>query len=269
MSTRSRILITALAIPLAFTLLSLLDFPVFSDHKLQLVPILVAILESISVAWVVNFRLRGERLFTVLLFPAISLGILIGFFNELVNSSGTQLDRVSVALISAVILFFVTYILTSNINILNLAVIENIPLGQAGRAAHYVLTLVFTYFFFVLLVTWDTNFLVKALVAFGFILIYTFVALWTISLEYRQRLISSLSIALIMLFVFMTLGIWPLGAFYMALFMVLVYYMTLGVALEIREIISRWIWYEYAALFAVIILLLLMTASWGVNGTIF
>jgi hypothetical protein len=67
----------------------------------------------------------------------------------------------------------------------------------------------------------------------------------------------------------MVLSVWPLDSFYLALFMVLVYYMSLGVALEVREIIGRWIWYEYTAIFIVILLLMLTTASWGVNGTIF
>jgi hypothetical protein len=72
----------------------------------------------------------------------------------------------------------------------------------------------------------------------------------------------------LMVFIFLILNLWPIDVFNFALFLVLVYYMCLGVALEIREIISRWIWYEYFAIFLVILILLLSTASWGINGTI-
>lgn len=270
MNTRTRIIISSIVVPVVFVFLTLIPAPsqAFEENRNTIIPGVVALVQMLLVAWVVNFRLRGERLFTVLLFPAISQAIIITFLDVVLGTSSSQVDRFSTLFFSMFLLFIITYILTSNINILNLAVLQNIPLGQAGRAAHYVLTLVFSYFFFILLVSWDVSFLLKAVIVFAFIFTYTFVALWTISLAYSQRFISSLSIALLSLFAFIVLGIWPLESFYFALFMVLIYYMSLGVALEVREIVSRLIWYEYTALFLVMLFLLLTTASWGVNGTI-
>ncbi|KXK26599.1 MAG: hypothetical protein TR69_WS6001000605 [candidate division WS6 bacterium OLB20] len=47
----------------------------------------------------------------------------------------------------------------------------------------------------------------------------------------------------------------------------LVLYICLGIALEIRDIISRWIWIEYLSLFVLIVLMLILVAEWGINGT--
>jgi hypothetical protein len=270
MSTRFRILVTAALVPILFILLNLVnpDIPEFIANRGYIVPLALAILEAVLVAWVVNLNLRGERIFTVLAFPAASIGVFVAFLEIVVRTSGNTLDRISTLLLSAVILGIVTYILTATINILNLSATKNIPLGQAGRAAHYVLTMIFAYFSFVLLVTNDVSFFLKLGIVFLMIFTYTFVALWTISLAYSQRIISAIGISSLLTFSFLIMGIWPLESFYFALFMVLIYYMCLGVALEIREIISSWIWYEYGAIFAVILIILLTTANWGVNGTI-
>lgn len=270
-TTRSKIMTASIAIPILFILATVLEINTdfYRANRLLLVPSLLALVEMVLVAWVVNFQLRGERLFTVLVFPALSLAIFVAFISAVLRTTGNELDRISTLMFSALVLGVLTYILTANINILNLASIQNIPLGQAGRAAHYILTLVISYFSLVLLVSWDINFLFKPFILFGLIFTYTFVALWTISLIYSHRFITSLGIATLILFAFLVLGLWPIEAFYYALFIDLIYYMCLGVALEIREIISQWIWYEYAAIFTAIILLLLATADWGVNGTIF
>jgi len=271
MNTRLRITIAAVVVPVAFLAINLInpDIPEFQQNKSVLIPLIIAALQAILVAWVVEFKLKGERIFTVLAYPAVSIGVLLAFVDIVIRTSGNTLDRLSTLVVSALVLCVVTYILTSTMNILNLASIQSIPLGQAGRAAHYVLTLIFSYFSFVLIINYEISVVIKYLAVFGVVFVYTFSALWTIALAYSQRFNSSLAIALLVTFVYMVLSVWPLDSFYLALFMVLVYYMSLGVALEVREIIGRWIWYEYTAIFIVILLLMLTTASWGVNGTIF
>jgi len=270
MTTRFRIILSSITIPLLFIFLTALNInnPFFVQYKSLIITGVLALLEMLFVAWIVSYKLRGERLFTVLVFPALSLAVVISFISVLITSSGSDLDKFSTATFATIALFIITYILSANINILNLAAIDNIPLGQAGRAVHYVLTMMFSYFFFVLLISWDINYLLKSVIVFLFIFTYTFVALWTISLAYKQRITSTIGISTILTFVFFILGLWPLDSFYFALFMVLIFYMCLGVALEIREIIGKWIWYEYAILFLIILVLLLATAKWGIDGTI-
>jgi hypothetical protein len=46
-------------------------------------------------------------------------------------------------------------------------------------------------------------------------------------------------------------------------------YITLGVALEVREILKRFVWLEYGALFILIFLLLVVVSVWGINGPLF
>ncbi len=270
MTTRLRILISSLAIPLLFILISIIsiDNKVFLQYKQLIIPSLLAFLEMFLVAWIVNFNLKGERYFTVLVFPAISIAILIAFLDLIVSTTGTQVDRLSTVIGSAIILFVINYIITSAINILNLASYKKVPLGQAARAAHYVLTMIFSYFSFALIVSFDIHILVRLFITFFLVFTYSFVALWTISLAYSQRMISSFAIAFLMIFASLILSLWPIESFYFALFLTFIFYMCLGMALEIREILGKWIWWEYLMIFFVIFIILLSTASWGVNGTI-
>jgi hypothetical protein len=272
MQTRTRIIILSLLVPLVFVVLSLVDFngvPFITQYKSILIPGVIALIEMLGVAWSLHYHLKGERYLTVLFFPAVSLAILISFIDLLSRSAGDSVNRVSTILFSGSLLFVLTYILTASINILNLASIKNIPLGQAAKAAHYILTMIFSYISFVLLVGVDLFPVFKAILVFFLIFLFTYVALWTISLKVDQRFLSSLAIAFICMFGYLVFSLWPLESFYFALFMTLIYYMALGVALEIREIVNRFLWYEYTAIFLTIILILLFTANWGINGTIF
>ncbi len=260
-TTRTRIAITTILVPTVFVITNLL--------LLQfVVPLVVSITVLIMVLWVTQLNLKGESIFAVTVFPSVSLGLVVIFLDQIIDTSLTSVGRVSTLIVSTIVLALITYVVTSSINILNIASKQQLPLAQAGRAAHYVLTMVFSYFAFALLVSFEFNILLKAAMVFGLSFMYTFVALWTISLARAQRLISSLGIASMQVFVFLVLSIWPIDAFYFALFLVFVFYMTLGVALEIRETVSRWLWYEYGIIFLGIILILLATASWGINGTI-
>ncbi len=270
MSTRVRIIITTITVPVVFILISLASPQLagLGNSSALIPPLALMIIEMFLMAWVVNFKLKGERLFSVLMFPALSLAILVGFIDILILSYEKTLDKLTIILLAAAIIAALTYILTASMNILNLAAIRNVPLGQAGRAAHYVLTMIFSYLTFVLLVSFEAGLAIKLALTFAFIFTYTFAALWTIGLQYSQRVVSSLGISFLLVFVFFILSIWPLQTFFFALFMTFLYYMCLGVALELREIIRNWIWYEYLAIFVVMILILLTTASWGINGTI-
>ncbi|MFW5702715.1 MAG: hypothetical protein ACOCXP_01990 [Candidatus Dojkabacteria bacterium] len=268
--TRTRLIVATLFLPGIFLISSvLLDLSDFdTTWSGAVVPLLMATIQMLIVAWVVHFQLKGENLFAVTVFPGLSLGILVGFLTRLVGTFTGELDRYLSLILLSLILAAVIYVLNANMNILNLATKKPIPLAQAAKAAHYISTMIFSYFGFVLIVSSNLPFLTKPLLASLMVFAYSYIALWTISQEYRSRLISSMSISILLGFAYLVLSLWPLSSFYMALFLVLMFYMSLGVALEIREMISNLVWYEYAAIFLVMILVLLSTASWGVNGTI-
>lgn len=269
-STRSRILIATILLPGVYVAVSLalLLYPAEIPYQTLIAPITVGILQSMLTAWIVHFNLKGERMFAVLVFPALSLGILVGFLNRLITAVGSEIDRYIGIFILSIILAAVVYIISANINILNLAAQRPLPLAQAAKAAHYIATMIFSYFGFVLIVSSTIPILLKPLLAALMVFSYSYIALWTIRQEYRAGFLSSISMSLLLGFAYLVLSLWPLASFYMALFLVLMFYMSLGVALEIREMINKWVWYEYTAIFLVMILILLSTASWGVNGTI-
>ena len=100
----------------------------------------------------------------------------------------------------------------------------------------------------------------------SFLLMY--IALWSIKLKISQRLIASANIALFILLAAAVLSIWPVTAPYIALVLSLILYINLGISLEIRDIISKWIMIEYISLFFLIVIMLILVAEWGINGVI-
>lgn len=266
-STRARILMLSAVTPFLFALLNL-ALQVNDSIKAILIPVTLSLLMAVGQAWVVNFQLKGERRFTVLAFPAVSIAVFTAFLDAIISTTLKPLDRVTTIIAASFLVSLVSYIVLSSINILNLAAMRNIPLGQAGRAANYIMTMVFSYFGFVLLVSSELTFALKAGGLLALVFCYCFISLWTIGMPFRERLSSSLAIGVLELLAFTVLSMWPLQSFYFAVFLTFFFYMTLGVALEIRETVKRWIWYEYAAIFAVMFVLLITTADWGINGII-
>lgn len=272
-STKTRIIVNSLIISALFLIynsVNVFERINFSSSLLQqfLFPTIVAIIGAGLTIWAVEFKLKSEAIFTVPVYVGISSFLFISFLQLVITSEQTQFQQISSGIVLSIVVYIVTYVLSSEINILNLATRRKIPLSQAAKAAHYVLTMLFSYLAFAQIVTISIPLLLKIMIIFIVVFSYSFIALWTIELEYNQRVFSALGIGLMSSFAYIVLALWPIDSFYFALFMTLVFYMNLGMALEIREIISQWIWYEYLLIFLTIIIILLATASWGINGTI-
>ena len=96
--------------------------------------------------------------------------------------------------------------------------------------------------------------------------LFSIIALWNIEIKYYQRIVASLGIGLMMGLCSFVLILWPVESTYVALILSLLFYMALGMALEIREVLSNRVWLEYFFLYLVIVLVLLLTSEWGING---
>ncbi|HEC65328.1 MAG TPA: hypothetical protein ENI23_08540 [bacterium] len=271
MSTRLRsILVTAVA-SISFLLLQLLDFNLSAEAGILeslLRSLIISFIVFIGIYWVVNFKIKIDRVLPILTFPALLIFV-ISFFAELIIF--TSLDgagEIGFLIASAIVLSVFVYVAVLTANILNVSVASKIPLGQAGRAAQYVLVLLASYLGFFILFSVGLIVFIRLPAIFLFTLFLSYSSFWTIELKNKESVLSSLILSFIVLFAATVLVIWPLSVGYVSLMLSMIMYMGLGVGLEIREKITGYVWVEYSLLFIVMIIIALLFASFGINGTL-
>jgi len=268
-TTRTRAILLATTITVVFFVLqgvSLLDLLELNFGFDFLELFVLSLITYFGIFWVANFRISGERFITVLLFPAMTLFILMLYIELIIDSILGDVGKVVTQIVASVIVAAISYILILTANVLNIGFLEKIPLSQAGRAAHYVLTLISSYLFFSIIFSNSFPVVLKLAAVFLISYLFTSIALWTIDIRYNQRLLASLAIALMMFGFSFVLVIWPIGSEYLALILSLVLYMALGIALEVREVLGARIWLEYGFLYVIIVLILFIISNWGING---
>jgi hypothetical protein len=268
-STRRRLLIATTLLTLLFVVLQRFDFRIILGFNLSVDPVKPVILSAITYLlslWVLHFKVSGERFVTILLFPAICVFAQTLLWEILISGIFSNYGLVGLIVLSAGSFWVITYITLLTVNVLNVSYLREIPLGQAGRAAQFMLTLIIAYISFFLVFSNDIYLVFKeAFILFQtFLLVY--IALWTIKMSKKQRIVAAMDISILIAFLAFILSLWPINSTYIALVLILVFYICLGIALEIREIIDRWIWVEYFSIFALIFISLFLMAEWGING---
>jgi hypothetical protein len=231
--------------------------------------ILMGIIVYVGTYWALFFKIKGERFLTILLFPA--LGVMAGsFFTELMINSifPSGIGLLTFQIFSTLIVGLFAYITILTVNILNAYYLSNIPLGQAARAAYFVLSLLITFIVYFILLSNDIFIVYKAITFFVTTLLVVYMCLWSIEFEFKERLAISIAIALLLTWGEVILSAWPINSTYASLILDLVFYFTLNMAMEMREKLTSWIWVEYAALFVVILVILLLLGEWGINGAL-
>lgn len=223
----------------------------------------------IGTAWALFFRIKGERFITVLLFPALGT-MALSLLAELivVNLITGSVDQIAVVGVSTLIVGFYTYICLLTVNLLNAKYLENIPLAQAARAALFIIALIDAYLIFFMAYSNDLFIFLRVAVVAITSGLLMYIALWTIELRLRYRLNVTFAVALVLAFISGILSMWPLQAPYLALILSLFFYIFMNIALEMREIIGKWIWVEYLILFGLVVVLLITFSEWGINGAL-
>jgi len=268
-STRTRAIFLASSIALVFFIFQGVDFLDILNINFEFDFVkmsILALIMYVGLLWVVNFRVRGERFITVLLFPSLAIFVLTLYVNLLIESILSSVDKVAGEVVASLFVAVFAYILILTANILNIGFLQKVPLTQAGRAAHYVLTLIIAYLFFSLLFSNPIPFIIKVVSVFGLSYLFSIIALWNIEIKYYQRIVASFGIGMMMGICSFVLILWPVGSDYVALILSLLFYMALGLALEIREVLSKRVWLEYFFLYSLIILILFIISEWGING---
>lgn len=270
-STRTRIITSTLILTMLFMSLQGVDIRGSLNLNLNFDPIkpfFLAIVTYFLTYWVVHFRISAERMVTVLGFPALSIFALMLLAEFLITTVFSNLGVILLFIFSAVVFSSITYVIFLTVNILNISQEKKVPLGQAARASQFVLTMLIAYISYFLLFSNDIQIILKFILIAVITFLLVFFSMSTTLLRSKQRYMTIYIVFLAILFTASVIAIWPITAPYSALVLTIVLYILLGTALEVREIISNWIWIEYFGLYLLVFLLLILVAEWGINGTL-
>jgi len=219
--------------------------------------------------WVLFFKLKGEGLFAIGLYPSVALLPYILLTSSIfftINSPFNKTLFITGVSVGAV---FLSYIILLTSNILNGSLKAHIPLEQAAKASQFIISLLSAYLVLIYAFGSGYSMSLKFAIVLPFIFYFTYSGIWILkSLDRRQVLIRSTAITLLMALAILIISIWPINIIYTILACSVIYYILLNIALEYRAKLNFNYWFEYVLLIALISVLLLTSASWGINGTI-
>lgn len=221
---------------------------------------------ALGTTWVLFFKSKQRSILVLSLFPALAIFPYVLLADSVIKSIFTGLGQISVSIIAAAIYWVVTYLLILTANVLNGALLFNIPLGQAGKAAQFIFSLISSYFLIAFLFGGAFGIEIRLLVISVFVFYFSYACIYVLQLPTREIWMSSLVITLVMVVITVLLSVWPIASVYATLVAVVFFYIMLNVALEVREKIGNAIWIEYAVLLVLIAIILFTNANWGING---
>lgn len=278
MSTRFRAIVisTVTAIIFFLAVLGVLNFSSVAaqfggvDHLATNVvsALIISVTLLLGTMWVLFLKGKNYSLIILGLFPSVAIFPYMLLADSIVSSVFNDLGKVSVAIIATGVYWLVCYLLILTANVLNGSILFNIPLGQAGKASQFIFSLISSYFLIAFLFGAAFPIPVRVIVVAIFVFYFSFASIFALQVSWRQVLGSSTAITLVMLVVTILLSIWPISSVYATLAAVVLLYIMLNVALEMREKIGNAIWIEYSVLVLLVVIILFTNAQWGINGSI-
>jgi hypothetical protein len=220
--------------------------------------------------WVLNFK-GNAILFGKVFFLPFALVSVITF--TLRQVFFTELTRLAdIAIFSLLLLVFggVVYTVLLSANILFISDRKSIPLVQVAHTAWYILTLsvVFIFTYWTIAASPEYFFSLPVLIVAYFMLSFQHLAHFELS--NRSVVNKSVAIALGMVSAVLIFAFWPTNLFVKALAPTLAGYVGLGLAMhEVKKVLEPRVAVEYVLLTLFLVLLLILTSSWGIFGRLF
>jgi len=271
-STRGRAFITTLITALAF-LGSMLTLQLGGEQSISAAQVAFVSLGAIGTwfltCWTLFFKRKAGSLLWIGFFPSLCLIPLALFAYNVLPGFLSNLESVTFSLVSTMLFAGYSYLLVLTANVLNGAVIYNIPLGQAGKASQFVFSLVSTYLLLVLMFSTNLHPLIRIAALTFFTTALTLSATWCLqTYTFKQIRLISIVIGLTAGLFTLLVSIWPIAGVYGSVVVASIFYMSLNISLEIRELIRNALWIEYSVIIMVMILALFLLGEWGINGSL-
>jgi hypothetical protein len=227
---------------------------------------LLASVLSVLTMWVIFFKSKQGSLFAVSLFPGLAAVPLLLGSESLLQQIRTEFGQIALLIILGAGVWLVSYLIILTTNVVNGLILYGIPLGMAGKASQFIFTLIATYLLLVQFFSSELPPEIRAAV----LMIYTFAAsysaCWQILGKRREVSMTAGAMSGVVGLAVLVISIWPLDPIWSALFVIVVYYMLLNIALETRQKLTNMIWVEYSLLISLVCLIIFTAASWGING---
>ncbi len=269
-STRTRAVISSVALTIIFAVYHQYFYFISSPHDslpIFYFPLLYSIIGVCFLSWVVGFRFFMKQFVSVCGYYCVTIFIATLFF-DLAITVQTAVAKVTTLSLAVLIVFVVNYLIILMMNIVHYSYFHPIPLGQAARTASYIICLIALYFAAITISSAGLGFFARSLLLFSLTGFYSFALLDPIFEENYKVSIYSLANALCIFLFSFVLSFWPITSEVFAIIMSLLFYISLGITIEMKEKMSNYIWMEYIALMISIVLTLFFVANWGINGHI-
>lgn len=227
---------------------------------------LVSGMLALGTTWVLFFRSKQKSLFVMSLFPGVAVFPYLLLADSVIGSIFSDIGQVSAGILVSGIYWLTSYLLILTVNVLNGGLLFDIPLGQAGKAAQFIFSLISAYFLIAFLFGSALPLQVRVGATVVFVFYYCFSCIYVLQVPFKEVWMSSLAITMVMGIAVTLLSVWPVGSVYATLAVVVILYIMLSLAIEIREKVGRAIWFEYAFLLILVVIILFTNAEWGING---
>ncbi len=221
---------------------------------------LLSLLAAGFTLWSLREALAGVRYLTTIILPALfTAGV--GLFYFLLPS--TWLAVLPIALLYG----FGFYALLLTENIFSVSAIRTIQLFRAAQAVGFLLTLLTAFFLFDTVYSFKFYPWINAFFVFIIALPLYFQGLWSIELEEkisRRSVVFSLVLALVSAELALIISFMPLTIAMSSLFLTTTVYVGLGLSqAHFQARLFRRTIYEYLAVGAIVLLVMILTVNWG------
>lgn len=210
--------------------------------------------------WSLREALGGIRYLTVIILPALFTAS-VGLFYFLLPI--TWVSALPIALLYG----FGFYALLLTENIYSVSAIRTIQLFRAAQAVGFLLILLTAFFLFDTVYSFKLSAWANALLVFLISLPLYFQGLWSIELEEKvnQRLVNfSLILSLLVAELALVVSFMPLTIAMSSLFLTTAVYVCLGLSqAHFQARLFRRTIYEYLAVGAIVLMVMILTVNWG------
>lgn len=271
-NTRARALTITTLVTILFSLFQIkyFDIHIFDSSLINIVieSLIIGSAVFLGIYWVVEFKLRYMRFFTVALFPAFFAMIFNIFVGLSLYSSIVSIKGGLLTTLLVIVFTFTLYFLILNANILNVSSLTGIPLERAAKTAQYIFSLIYCYLITFVLFSLQLPAVIRLPLLIATLFYLTYQTFWS-SLSSISELFSVTSIlTLLMVIWVLTISMWPLTPAFVALLFTTILYITYGVGLDKLGKISTLSRIEYVLVLFLVCTFCILTSNWGINGRI-
>lgn len=230
--------------------------------------LILSLVVFILTAWSLFYKFTRKNIVNIVLIPAFTLIPLLMLAVTTVETINLIVNKFVGSIGLSIVFVVVAYISLLTTNILNASLTIKLPLEQAAKATHFILSLISTYLVLIYAFGSYQNILFRLIVLIPFIFIYTYTGLTVNKSSSKIALIKTLGISLTVVLASVVASVWPVEVAYAILMIAVVYYILLNLALEVRTRYTQTLWVEYFTLVLLILILFFTTSTWGINFSI-